>query len=86
MSDHQYCANDPNGKKDSCGGDSGGPLQLIANDTATKIVAIVSFNGIGTCGTLIPSVYTRVASFIEWIEPIVWPNEKVISPKKIAIF
>lgn len=27
-----------------------------------------------SCGTELPSVYTRVAAYIDWIEPIVWPN------------
>lgn len=77
----QYCAYDPNGVQDSCEGDSGGPLQIIGNDTvATRIVAIVSFSCTGTCGTRLPSIYTRVATYIDWIESIVWPNDEVIPP------
>lgn len=76
----QYCAHDPNGVKDSCQGDSGGPLQIIGNDTTpTKIVAIVSFSSTGTCGSHLPSVYTRVAHYLDWIESIVWPNGTIIS-------
>lgn len=81
ISDSQYCAHDsdPNGRKDTCQGDSGGPLQIIPPDTkVAHIVGIVSF-GL-SCGTAYPSVYTRVASYVEWIESIVWPNKKIIRP------
>ena len=69
----QYCAYDPQGKNDSCQGDSGGPLQYFdANSTMETVVGIVSL-GI-SCGTFLPSIYTRVAFYLDWIEPIVWPN------------
>lgn len=78
----QYCAYDPDGKKDSCEGDSGGPLQIISDRTdLATIVGIVSFNGAGSCGSKLPSVYTRVASYIPWIESIVWPDDTIISPR-----
>lgn len=81
ISESQYCAYDPNGKKDSCDGDSGGPLQIIGNRTVpTTIIAIVSFSPSGSCGTRTPSVYTRVAAYMNWIESIVWPNDVVIPP------
>lgn len=80
ISDSQYCAFDPDGKKDSCEGDSGGPLQIIGNaSNPTRVVGIISF-GVAGCGSTIPSVYTRVASYIDWIESIVWPNNEVIPP------
>lgn len=69
----QYCAYDPHEKNDSSQGDSGGPLQIRnINSSIAKIVGIVSF-GI-SCGTALPSIYTRVAYYLDWIEPIVWPN------------
>ncbi|XP_031631934.1 serine protease Hayan-like [Contarinia nasturtii] len=69
----QYCAFDPAGEKDSCQGDSGGPLQYILNNdpNTVTIVGIVSA-GIA-CGADLPSLYTRVAYYIPWIESIVWP-------------
>lgn len=75
VSESQYCAYDPQGKNDSCQGDSGGPLQYIPtnNTLIPTVVGIVSF-GI-SCGTVLPSVYTRVAYYLDWIESIVWPNE-----------
>lgn len=57
--DHMLCAAAPG--KDACGGDSGGPL-LVDNCQ----VGIVSW-GIG-CATDKYGVYTRVASFRNWIE------------------
>lgn len=53
-------------------GDSGGPIFLYDNPSGVStVVGIVSF-GV-SCGTALPSVYTRVASYIEWIESNVWP-------------
>lgn len=55
----------------SCEGDSGAPLQIFRNQFA-HIVGIVSI-GIG-CGTGYPTIYTRVAHYVDWIESRVWPN------------
>lgn len=80
----QYCAHDPIGKRDSCQGDSGGPLQLIQEDAElAQVVGIVSF-GI-SCGTRLPSIYTRVAFYLDWIESHVWPNGVISIPNFILI-
>lgn len=74
----QYCAWDSNGK-DSCEGDSGGPLQYFPpGSKIATVVGIVSF-GI-TCGSILPGIYTRVAYYVDWIEPYVWPNGIVATP------
>ena len=76
----QYCAYDPNGRSDSCQGDSGGPLQTAqTHSSPAKLVGVVSY-GIG-CGTGRPSIYTRVAYYIEWIGSHVWPNGKIDTPR-----
>lgn len=36
------------------------------------VVGVVSF-GTG-CGTGIPSVFARVAFYIDWLESVIWPN------------
>lgn len=73
ISNGQYCAYDSNGKNDSCQGDSGGPLQIVSPASkSAKIVGIVSF-GV-SCGAKLPSIYTRVAFYLDWIESHVWPN------------
>lgn len=51
--------------RDSCGGDSGGPLQIQLNGNY-YLIGIVSFGP--QCGrTLLPSVYTRVSFYLDWI-------------------
>lgn len=65
----QVCAGGVS-KKDSCTGDSGGPLMAPdRTHTEERIVlyGIVSF-GPTQCGVgNIPGIYTRVADYIEWI-------------------
>ncbi|XP_058127768.1 serine protease persephone-like [Anopheles ziemanni] len=54
---------------DTCQGDSGGPLQILDNGKY-KLIGVTSFgNG---CGSNTPSVSTRVAAYIDWIESVVW--------------
>ncbi|XP_055546901.1 transmembrane protease serine 9-like isoform X2 [Wyeomyia smithii] len=65
--DSQMCAQDS--KMDTCLGDSGGPLQikLMSNHRTTPyVVGITSFGSF--CGTQTPSVYTRVSTYVSWIE------------------
>ncbi|KAH9638094.1 hypothetical protein HF086_014955 [Spodoptera exigua] len=80
LKEHQLCAGKLNGGKDACQGDSGGPLQvniplpIKTQGNMNYVVGVTSF-GIG-CGLPgLPGVYTRVASFADWIESIVWPGE-----------
>ncbi|XP_055839087.1 serine protease persephone-like, partial [Episyrphus balteatus] len=69
--DGQYCAYDRVIKKDVCNGDGGSPLKLVSDKKDLSIVGVVSY-GV-SCVTAIPSVYTRVAYYLDWIESIVWP-------------
>lgn len=74
--DTQMCAGGEQGK-DSCNGDSGGPLMAIHSDKHQKIykylVGIVSF-GPRQCGTSgIPGIYTHIAKYIDWIESKIRP-------------
>lgn len=72
LADTQLCAGDANANKDTCPGDSGGPLQwYYFLDSVYVIVGVTSFGqGCGVSG--VPGVYTRVSYFIPWIENIVW--------------
>lgn len=62
-------------------GDSGGPLELdekLSGGTLSTIVGVTSFGK--ACGFVgIPGVYTRVSSYIEWIEDVVWKNNILLS-------
>ncbi|XP_046384347.1 serine protease Hayan-like isoform X1 [Ischnura elegans] len=69
------CAGEPGDAKDTCLGDSGGPLQYITDDSCVhKILAVTSFGkgcGLGNA----PGAYTRVSYYISWIENIIWPKK-----------
>ncbi|XP_076651149.1 trypsin V-B isoform X2 [Halictus rubicundus] len=73
---NMICAGDPAGgwSKDSCLGDSGGPLQIIHPDNKClfQVFGITSF-GQGCAFANMPGVYTKVSHYLNWIEDIVWP-------------
>lgn len=55
-------------------GDSGGPLQ-VANNKHSCMYTIVGITSFGVlCGSGYPGIYTRVFSYIDWIESVVWPS------------
>ncbi|XP_037950100.1 serine protease snake-like [Teleopsis dalmanni] len=69
----QICAGDPQGIMDTCQGDSGGPLLMKLpnyNNIVPYIVGLTSFGSGCAAGT--PGVYTRISTYIDWIEDIVW--------------
>lgn len=67
VEDHQICAGylDRLTEKDACKGDSGGPL--FNPEGEKKLLGIVS-SGIGCARAKTPGFYTRISSFVEWIE------------------
>ncbi|CAG9790789.1 unnamed protein product [Diatraea saccharalis] len=50
----------------TCDGDSGGPITVDQNNVKIQ-VGIVSFGLSDGCQRGIPSVYTRLTSFLSWI-------------------
>lgn len=74
LEEQQFCAGGRTAPRDTCKGDSGGPLQLFnPEDRKYYIVGITSFGK--ACGlTNVPSVYIRVSYFLPWLESIIWPN------------
>lgn len=69
ITDKQICAGGVN-EKDSCGGDSGGPLQFVTQyNMEVRYVqyGIVSF-GPNPCSTRgLPGVYTKITKYLDWI-------------------
>ncbi|XP_050356563.1 phenoloxidase-activating enzyme-like [Nymphalis io] len=66
--DSQICAGGQEGK-DSCRGDSGGPLMYEKN-LVYYAVGVVSY-GREKCGTAgVPAVYTNVFKYVEWIKGV----------------
>nr|XP_039261190.1 hemicentin-1-like [Styela clava] len=62
-----FCAGHLEGKKDTCGGDSGGPL--LCEENSKYIVHGITSSGPAECGKKNkPGIYTRVSDFITWIE------------------
>ncbi|XP_053661011.1 anionic trypsin-2-like [Anopheles marshallii] len=76
LRDTNLCAGYLAGGRDTCSGDSGGPLQITTNDEAcvAHVIGVTSY-GVA-CGSSIPAIYTRVSKYVSWIESIVWPTEK----------
>ncbi|XP_022115643.2 clotting factor G beta subunit-like [Pieris rapae] len=78
LMDHQLCAGKLEGGVDTCQGDSGGPLQLKLQETKYEgsmhmVIGVTTFGF--KCGVKDqPGIYTRVSSFMDWIESIVWPQ------------
>ncbi|XP_028981955.1 ovochymase-2-like [Diachasma alloeum] len=59
------CAGTYGNGKDSCAGDSGGPLQIVNKRDKYELLGIVS-SGVG-CGTGTPGYYTDVPRMVPWI-------------------
>ncbi|CAG9797695.1 unnamed protein product [Chironomus riparius] len=73
FNDAVLCAGYEEGGRDTCNGDSGGPLMfpLVKNGEANYYqIGIVSY-GIGCARAQVPGVYARVATFSDWIKNIV---------------
>lgn len=63
---NMLCAGEPSGGKDSCAGDSGGPLAAQAADTSWRLIGTVSF-GFGCARAGYPGVYSRLTTTSSWI-------------------
>jgi len=62
------CAGYGEGGKNSCEGDSGGPLSCHAPDGRWKLAGIVSWGPIWCSLANRPGVYTRVERYVDWIK------------------
>ncbi|XP_046754126.1 serine protease filzig [Diprion similis] len=63
------CAGYANGQKDSCEGDSGGPLMLQRSDGRWELAGTVS-HGIKCAAPYLPGVYMRTTFFKPWLHSI----------------
>jgi secreted trypsin-like serine protease len=72
----QLCAGDKTDSgKDTCSGDSGGPLTINKDYRCVfYLVGLTSF-GARLCSYGQPAVYTKVFSYNSWIESIVWGSQ-----------
>lgn len=66
INEQNICAGELAGGKDTCQGDSGGPLFLTTGGRYVQ-VGLVSW-GEGCARPKLPSVYTRVATYTDWIK------------------
>jgi len=65
ISDDQVCAGQ--GRRDSCAGDSGGPMLTDFSNGRWSVIGIVSY-GVDCASETHPGVYTRVDRYLNWIE------------------
>ncbi|KAJ8687184.1 hypothetical protein QAD02_022978 [Eretmocerus hayati] len=63
------CAGYANGEKDSCEGDSGGPLTLQRPDGRWMLVGTVS-HGIKCAAPFLPGVYMRMTYYRDWLNKV----------------
>lgn len=70
--DTQICAGSRNDTRDTCGGDSGGPLQTVHSNYYC-MYSVFGITSVGfACGKMVPAIYTNVFPYIKWIEDVVW--------------
>lgn len=64
VTDSMFCAGEPQGGKDSCFGDSGGPFEVV-RDGRTYLAGIVSWGDSGGCAKPdLYGFYTKVEKFV----------------------
>ncbi len=69
--DVMVCAGFPQGGRDACAGDSGGPLLVPTGPGNTLQVAGLTSFGLGCARPNAPGVYTRVSEFTDWVNETV---------------
>lgn len=68
ISNNVICAGDKD--TDACSGDSGSPLLWVDDKNRWSVAGIVSF-GPSVCGQKVPGAYTRVKSYLGWIQTVI---------------
>ncbi|XP_054166966.1 plasma kallikrein-like [Oppia nitens] len=67
--DTQVCAGYRQGGRDTCQGDSGGPLNCRLSNGVWILQGITSY-GSGCAQPFSPAVYTKVSTYIPWIQSV----------------
>lgn len=49
-------------------GDSGGPLRILRSNGTPVLAGVVSYGAAAGCELDYPAVFTRVHSFLDWIQ------------------
>ncbi|XP_044019324.1 soluble guanylate cyclase 89Db-like [Aphidius gifuensis] len=65
--ENMICAGYLDGNKDSCSGDSGGPLLVQAPQGHLEVIGITSF-GRGCARPRYPGVYTKLSNYLGWLK------------------
>jgi transmembrane protease serine 9 len=72
---------------DTCEGDSGGPLEIKLYSRAKLIPFLVGITSFGAgCAAGSPGVYTRVSSYVKWLEEVTQETFDPISKMRNAIW
>ncbi|KAH8270128.1 hypothetical protein KR018_004308 [Drosophila ironensis] len=66
VADTNICIKTSNGGASTCNGDSGGPL--VVNDGSNILIGATSFGIAFGCEVGWPGVFTRITSYLDWIE------------------
>ncbi|XP_073819839.1 venom protease-like [Musca autumnalis] len=71
----QMCAGSFYYERDTCTGDSGGPLFVDHPDYSCLflVLGVTSYGEGGCANKGLPAFYTRVSAYVDWIEKQVWP-------------
>uniref|UniRef100_A0A0P4WPP4 Peptidase S1 domain-containing protein n=1 Tax=Scylla olivacea TaxID=85551 RepID=A0A0P4WPP4_SCYOL len=70
VTDQMLCAGYPQGGKDSCQADSGGPLACRKEGNVYFLAGLVSW-GKGCAEPNLPGVYTEVAHYLSWMNAVI---------------
>ncbi|XP_072028166.1 uncharacterized protein [Amphiura filiformis] len=82
VTENMFCAGYPEGGRDSCSGDGGGPVVTKAGEQ-WFLTGVVSW-GNGCARPGYPGVNTRVSAFADWMEPIFTGGEPETRPSECS--